>query len=223
MADSKEFFDAVRKGDVAKIEGMLAEDRTLLTAKTDRGFTAITVAAYMAQPRVLEAILAHKPSMTVHEAALAGDLRRVRELVEGDPELANDASSTDGFSPLGLAAYLGRGEIVKYLLSKGADLNFAAPGVGFTALTGAVDSDHPEVVRILLKAGADPNYVYEEGQASVMTTAAANGNPEVVKMLLDARADANVRTKDGKTPLAWAVEKGHREVADLLRRHGAEE
>ena len=223
MADSKEFFDAVRNGDVAKVEALVSEDRALLTAKTERGFTAVTVAAYMGQPKVLEAILAHAPPMTVHEAALAGDLRRVRELVEGDPELANDASSPDGFPPLGLAAYLGRPEIVKYLLSKGADLNFAAPGVGFTALTGAVDNNHPEVVRILLKAGADPSYVYEDGQASVMTTAAAHGNPEVVKMLLDAGADVNVRTKDGKTPLAWAIEKGHHEVADLLRRHGAEE
>ncbi|HEV8595421.1 MAG TPA: ankyrin repeat domain-containing protein [Thermoplasmata archaeon] len=221
MTDSKEFFDAVRKGDATKVDGMLAKDRNLLTAKTDRGFTAVTVAAYMGGPGVLKTILAHQPAMTVHEAALAGDLKRVKELVEKDPKLANDASSPDGFPPLGLAAFMGRADVVAFLLANGADLNFAAPGLGFTALTGAVNSSHPEVVKILVKAGADPNYLYEEGAASVMATAAANGNVEIVRTLLDAGADPNVPTKDGKTPLAWAVEKGHHEVAEMLRRHGA--
>ncbi len=221
MTDPKEFFDAVRKGDATKVDGMLAKDRSLLTAKTDRGFSAVAVAAYMGGPGVLKTILAHEPAMTVHEAALAGDLKRVKELVEKDSKLANDTSSPDGFPPLGLAAFMGRADVVAYLLAKGADLNFAAPGLGFTALTGAVNSNHPEVVKILVKAGADPNYLYEEGAASVMTTAAANGNAEIMKMLLDAGGDPNVPTKDGKTPLAWAVEKGHREVAEMLRRHGA--
>ena len=221
MTDPKEFFDAVRKGDATKVDGMLAKDKSLLTAKTDRGFRAVAVAAYMGGPSVLKTVLAHKPTMNVHEAALAGDLKRVKELVEKDPKLANDASSPDGFPPLGLAAFMGRADVVTYLLAKGADLNFASPGLGFTALTGAVNSNHPEVVKILIKAGAKPNYLYEEGAASVMTTAAANGNLEIMRTLLDAGADPNLATKDGKTPLMWAVEKGHRQVADLLRRRGA--
>ena len=169
----------------------------------------------------LTAILAYKPTMTVQEAALAGDLKRVKELVERDARQANDTSSPDGFPPLAMAAYLGRGEIVKYLLAKGADLNFAAPGLGFSALTGAVDNNRPEVVKILLEAGADPNYRYEDGAASVMTTAAAVGNPTIMKALLDAGGDPSGATKDGKTPLALALEKGKTEVAELLRRHGA--
>jgi len=159
--------------------------------------------------------------MTVQEAALAGDLKRVKELVEKDPKQANDTSSPDGFPPLAMAAYLGRGEIVTYLLARGADLNFALPGLGFSALTGAVDNNQSEAVKILLEAGADPNYRYEDGAASVMTTAAAVGNPAIMKALLDAGGDPNGGTKDGKTPLALAIEKGKTEVAEMLRRHGA--
>ncbi len=221
MPERKEFFDAVRAGDATKVREMLAKDRGLVNAKTERGFSPVTVAAYYGKYDVLNAILEHNPTMTVHEAALAGDLRRVKELVEADPKLANDASSPDGFPPLGLAAYAGRAEVVKFLLSKGADVNFAAPGLGFTALTGAVSEDHPEVVRILVRAGANVNHRYEDGQAAVLVTAVAGGNPEIVKALLEAGAGVNLRTEDGRTPLSTAVEKGHREVAEMLRRHGA--
>jgi len=77
-----------------------------------------------------------------------------------------------------------------------------------------------EVVKILVKTGAKVNYLYEGGEAAVLVTAAANGNPEIVKTLLDAGADPNIRTKDGKTPLAMAVEKGKPEIAEMLRRRG---
>jgi len=223
MGDAEEFFDAVRKGDVPRVKEWLAKDRSLVNAKTERGFSPVTVAAYNGQKEVVRAILAHKPMLTIHEAALAGDLERVKMLFEGDPHLINDTSSPDGFPPLALAAYTGQVRIVKFFLVNGADVNFAAPGLGFTALTGAVSNGHAEVVKVLVGAGANVNHVYEDDAASVMTTAAAEGNVEVVKILLDAGGDVNVRTKDGKTPLAMALEKGHTGIAELLRARGGTE
>ena len=220
MSDPKGFFDAIRAGDGGKVKELLANDHALVNAKTERGFSPVAVAVYYHQPGILDVILAHRPAMTVHDAALAGDLKRVRELVEKDPMLVNDASSPDGFPPLALAAYAGRADVVAFFLSKGADLHFAAPGVGFNALTGAVSESRAEVVKILVKTGAKVNYLYEGGEAAVLVTAAANGNPEIVKTLLDAGADPNIRTKDGKTPLAMAVEKGKPEIAEMLRRRG---
>ena len=220
MSDSKAFFDAIRAGDAGKVREMLASDHSLVNAKTERGFSPVTVVAYYRQADILDVILSHRPTMTVHDAALSGDLKHVRELVGKNPKLANDVSSPDGFPPLALAAYAGRAEVVTYLLSKGADLHFAAPGVGFNALTGAVSESRAEVVKILVKAGANVNYLYESGEAAVLVTAAANGNPEIVKTLLDAGADPNIRTKAGKTPLAMAVEKGKPEIAEMLRQRG---
>ncbi len=220
MSEPKEFFDAIRKGDAAKVKELLGKDRALVNAKSDKGFSPVTVAGYYGQYAVLDAILAHKPGMTVHDAALAGDLKRVKELVGEHAELVNDTSSPDGFPPLALAAYAGRGDVVRYLLSKGADLNYAAPGLGFNALTGAVSENRAEVVKILVKAGANVNYPYEGGEAAVLVTAAANGNPDIVQTLLDAGADPNVRTTDGTTPLSMAIQKGHLDVAGMLRRRG---
>ena len=220
VSDPKAFFDAIRAGDAVKVRELLANDHELVNAKTERGFSPVAVAAYNHQAGVLDVILAHRPAMTVQDAALAGDLKRVWELVSKDPKLVSDVSSPDGFPPLALAAYAGRTEVVTFLLSKGADLHFSAPGIGFNALTGAVSESHAEVVKILVKAGANVNYMYEGEEAAVLVTAAANGNPEIVKTLLDAGADPNIRTKDGKTPLAMAVEKGKSEIAEMLRRRG---
>jgi len=221
MSASTEFFDAVKKGDVSAVREWLERDGSLVNARTEKGFSPVTVAAYYGQEDVLRTMLEWGPAMTVHEASLAGDLNRVWELVEGDSRLANDTSSPDGFPPLGLAAHKGRIEVVKYLISKGADVNFAAPETGFTALTGAIAGGHADVVRVLLAAGANVNHRYEDAQFTPLITAAAEGDIAIVTMLLDAGADANARTTDGKTPLSMAVGKGDADVADLLRRRGA--
>jgi ankyrin repeat protein len=36
-------------------------------------------------------------------------------------------------------------------------------------------------------------------------------------------AELNAKDNDGKTPLRWAMSKGHTDVADLLRRRGGHE
>jgi ankyrin repeat protein len=50
---------------------------------------------------------------------------------------------------------------------------------------------------------------------------ARSGNAEGVAALLGGGADINARTEAGQTPFGLAVERGHTEVADLLRAHGA--
>ena len=221
MSEPNEFFEAVKKGDLSSVKAWLAKDRNLVNLKNEAGFSPVTLAAYYGRDDVLYAILEYRPTLTLHEAAIVGNLERVQELVEPNPEQANDASSPDGFPPLGLAAHFGRADVAQYLLRKGADVNFAAPGTGFTALTGAIAGGHPAVVRILIDAGADVNHRYEERQFSPLITAAADGDPEIVDMLIAAGADVTAHTTDGKTAVSMALERGHPKIAELLRKHGA--
>ena len=44
---------------------------------------------------------------------------------------------------------------------------------------------------------------------------------EMAKLLIAHGADVNARTSDAKTPLSLALEKGHHEMATLLREQGA--
>ncbi|NIN67511.1 MAG: ankyrin repeat domain-containing protein, partial [Anaerolineae bacterium] len=51
--------------------------------------------------------------------------------------------------------------------------------------------------------------------------AAFGGNVELARLLLERGADVAAMTDDGRTPLDIAIERGHAELADVLRRHGA--
>ena len=51
-------------------------------------------------------------------------------------------------------------------------------------------------------------------------TAAEQGDIKAVKQHLAAGTDVNAKDKNGRTPLLYAALTGHKEIADLLRKHG---
>ena len=84
-----------------------------------------------------------------------------------------------------------------------------------------------EAVKQHLAAGADVNALknktYEE---TPLRWAAWGGHKEIVELLIAKGADVNAKEKYGGTPLDAAIQsrkfpKGHPEVAELLRKHGA--
>ncbi|HSP66727.1 MAG TPA: ankyrin repeat domain-containing protein [Bryobacteraceae bacterium] len=86
-------------------------------------------------------------------AARVGDLESARLLVAAGANV-NDADAW-GVSAVTLAEHSGFGELVRFLLDKGADPN-AVPN-GFTALQEAIMRRDETTVAALLDHGADPN------------------------------------------------------------------
>jgi uncharacterized protein len=210
------FFAAVQAGDAAEVARLIAADPALLQVKNERGASAVLLACYNGRKEVRDLLLANGALLELHEAAAAGQLSRVKELVEANPAAAK-TYSPDGFPVMALAAVLGHEEVARYLLAKGADINAVATnGSGYTALTGAVASGHASVAKLLLENGADVNYRYAKGYSPLLT-AAANGHLEIVKMLLSHGAVLHTCTHDGKNALAFAQERKHNEVAEYLR------
>jgi ankyrin repeat protein len=223
MEPTAEFVDAIRKGDVARVRESIRANPALANARGRTGASMVLLATYLHRKAVVDALVAGGAVLDVHDAAAIGDLETVKELVERDRSLVN-ATSAEGYPPLGLAAFLGHTNVVEFLLREGADVNAVGKNEnGFTALTGAVAGGHADVVELLVDRGADVNQRYEGGTFSPLLAAAAEGDPRIVRLLLDHGANANTRTADGKTALALALEKGHREVADVLRCHGGKE
>src|SRR2546428_13741489 len=132
-----EFIEAVKRGDVSKVRDLVRANPALLNSRTKRGLSPVLVAIYSGQKVAAANLIALGAELDVHDASAAGRLDRVRELVERDPSLVN-ALSSEGFPPMGLAAYLGHEEVVQSLLPKGADVNFGSPSTGFPRPTGAV-------------------------------------------------------------------------------------
>lgn len=210
------FFAAVQAGDVAEVSRWLEAEPGLLHTKNERGASPVLMACYTGRKDVRDLLLAKGPALALHEAAAAGQLSRVQELVEANLAAAR-GYSPDGFPVLALAAVFGHEDVARFLLSKGADVNaLATNGSGYTALTGAVASGHAAIAKWLVENGADVNYRYANGYSPLLA-AAANGHIEIVKMLLAHGADLHAFADDGKNALAFAAERKHTEVAEYLR------
>ena len=213
-----ELFTAIKGGDKATVERLLERDRALVDAQDESGLSPILAALYRGQRDIAAAIRRRRPKLTVFEAAAAGDLARVREILARDPAQAN-AIAPDGYSPLGLAAFFKRREVVRFLLDAGADPRPASHQGGFTPLHSAVATDAGtsdiEIVRMLLAKGADPNAKSQSG-STPLHTIAFTGDRASLDLLLEHGADPAISNSDGKTPADIARERGHPEIAGLL-------
>jgi len=219
MSETQLFFDAIRAGDLAAVRTLLDQDAALLNGKNAQSQSPVLFSIYNRQKEIRDFLVSHGAVLELHEAAAAGDLARVKELLEKDAALAR-SYSPDGFPVVALAAVFGNFEVAKYLHAKGADINAAATnGSGYNALTGAVTSGHTEIVKWLLENGAEANYRYSNNYSPLLN-AAANGHLEILKLLQAHGADLHAKTSDGKNALAYAEERKHEAVAEYLRAQG---
>ena len=140
---------------------------------------------------------------SIYTAALAGDLRRLRDLTH----LRNTATS-EGYTPLGLAVSAGQTEAVRLLLREGVQVD-AADNIGVTALCHASMHGYAELTDLLMLHGASPRHNKKDGMNAV-GLAALYGRPAALGAMF--RADAtlvNERDDRGRTAMHWAVVSAH--------------
>ena len=212
---ASELFAAVKAGDLAAVEALLAADPALAGARDERGMSAVLTAAYWQQPAIVAALLARGPALSFHEAAAAGVTGRLETALLDRPELL-DAYAPDGFTALGLASFFGHEAAVALLLARGADPNRASNNPMHVApLHSAVAGRHLGIARALLDAGADVNAT-QEGGFTPLHGAAQNGDAPMAELLLARGARRDAATADGKTARAFALEEGYGELAEFL-------
>ncbi len=220
MDSTQQLFAAVKEGDVSRTRELLAADPALLKSRDDSGLSFLLTAYFHGKRDVADVILSFDPPLDLYEAATAGRVERARELLDAHPSQVN-AHSRDGFFPLALAAFFGRGEVAELLLERGADVHQAARNeMRVTALHAAVASGQLAIARSLLERGAQVNARQQQGWTP-LHGAVGEGRLELAELLLAHGADLNARNDEGKTPLAVALERNQPAVAEWMRRHGA--
>ncbi len=153
----------------------------------------------------------------LHLAATYNRLDIARWLIAQQADV--NARDHLGLTPLHLAALKGYREMAALLLESQANIN-AAELQGLTPLHLATTYGHDKVIALLLNAGADINArTYEQGMTP-LHWAAFCGHTESIKPLLKHGADINARDSEGDTPLTWAEEYLHYDMARLIARRG---
>lgn len=122
-------------------------------------------------------------AMLLVEGAGRGDVGLVKELLAQGVEV--DAQSSDGDTALRGAATAGRAQMVRYLLSRGADPNRAGGILSRTPLMNAAEMGHREVAELLLAGGADPTLTDARGRTALMIAEAA-GHSDIAERLRSA-------------------------------------
>lgn len=165
-------------------------------------------------------------------------------------EMIGRMPASDKNTALGTAAFEGRLDDVRRLLTAGADMNsetdgmkpthraamggrmevfaaLTAMGADTTASLGGVQmvvvaayGGNVELMRMLLRSGASLNVSNERGLLPVHG-AAASGNTDMLRFLLENGANPNAPTKDGALPLAMAAGTGHLDMVLALLAAGA--
>lgn len=105
-----------------------------------------------------------------------GDLEQVKDIVERKEIDVN--KEIDGRPPIHYAADYGQRDVIKYLISKGADVN-AKDKHGISALLAAVWEGHTDCVKLLLEQGAS-----KDGSAPDGTSYVDAAEKEEIKQLL---------------------------------------
>jgi ankyrin repeat protein len=214
-------FAAVKAGDGQVLAELLAADPSLAVARDENRVSLRLQACYHQKKDLLEMLRDTGPPLDIFEAAaLPGADARGAALLAADPGLAR-AWSSDGFTPLHLASFFGRGEMVERLLDRGAEVNAVARNpMAVQPLHSAAAARDTAIIMMLLDHGADAN-ARQAGGWTPLHAAAMFGDAPLAELFLSRGAVADLTNDQGKTARDLAVEKGHTEIARLLERHTA--
>jgi uncharacterized protein len=224
-ANIQKFFQAIRAGEAAEVGRMLAADRKLVTAREESGLGPFTAAKYSRQEEIAALLLANGAELDIFEACIAGDGRRIDELLSADPKLVNEYSH-DGWTPLHLAAFFAEERIAAALLNRGADAQARSHNaMENTPLHAAAAARKAAVIALLLERGADVN-ARQHGGWTALHAASQNGDVSLVRLLLAHGANVEAKAANNQTAMDLAMTGGRQEVVDLLdghqtRGHGA--
>lgn len=126
-------------------------------------------------------------------------------------------------TPYLLAGAQGYTEILRLTLTHGANIK-DTNRYGGTALIPAAEKGHPEAVKLLLDAGADPNFVNNLSWTALMEVVLlGDGSPkyeQITDILLEGGADPNIPDNKGVTALQYAKQKGFKNIAASIEKHG---
>ncbi|WP_199884107.1 ankyrin repeat domain-containing protein [Anaerosinus massiliensis] len=153
-------------------------------------------------------------SRDIRAAIKQGNLEKVIGLIANDKERLNFSTSVFG-TWLHVAANAGQLDIVQYFVEAGIDINQHGGIFEGSPINEAASKGHLEIVKYLLSCGAELDV--SDPVRNPLFSAITGGHIKIVKFLIDSGIDIHVKYENGRDALAYAIERGENEIADLIR------
>lgn len=205
----------ITAANLSQLDALLTQNPKLATTLTSHQVSPLMLSCYYKKPAVTELLLKYVGEINIFEAAAAGKLDVMANLIYANPNSLNDYAP-DGFTPLGLACYFGHYDVARYLVLKGADVNLPSNnGFHVYPLHSACAGNYTQIAAMLIENGSLINIKQQAG-ATPLHAAAQNGNLELLILLLEKGAEINTRMEGGKLPADLAREKGFDDIAEIL-------
>ena len=162
------WFDAVKRGDLATVKAMVAKGQKLEAQDVGSlGQTALGWAAFIGYEDMVDYLIAQGASLratdrgdvynVLKSAALGNNVnivKKVHALLKAETDLNDQTVESDGETLVMVAASNNRIEIVKYLVSQGANVNLVSQQKDQSALSFACDRGYVDMQKLLISYGA---------------------------------------------------------------------
>src|SRR5688572_17254283 len=193
QAQAQTLMDAVKAGDLAAVQAMMARQADVNAPQPD-GTTALHWAVERDAPALVQALIRAGANVK--------------------------AANRYGVTPLWLASVNGSATVIAMLTEAGADANTPS-AEGETPLMVAARTGKADAVGELLKRGADVNAVEGWRKQTALMWAAAEGHAGVIPILVAGGANLQARSSGGFTPLLFAAREGRIAAVQALLSAGA--
>ena len=155
---------------------------------------------------------------TIHDAAKSGDLEQIQRLTVEGVDVNQKAARDE--TPLMIASLAGQGEIVNYLLQRGAVID-ARNTSGLSSLHAAAYAGHTDIVKLLVAKGADVNDDANDFGVTPLHLASEENHIGTVQVLLRQGADTSAIEVNGYSAMTRAGWREHWDIVQILLASGA--
>lgn len=154
------------------------------------------------------------PNENMFKSVIQGDLEQTKHWVEKG---ASVHSKLEGSTPLHIAAFYGKIEVLKFLIEKGALINakdISRDNKDWTPLHYAAYNGKLDCVKYLIEKNADINAKASDG-ATALHFAVAKGYKSIIIELLKSKADTEIETIEG---LKAGQVTSNKDIINLLKK-----